>query len=64
MEHLDDMLAFLLPRYEEEGKRYLTVAVGCTGGHHRSVAIVEAMADRLEGGGRQRPRVVHRDTQR
>jgi UPF0042 nucleotide-binding protein len=42
-----DLLRFLLPRYEEEGKRYLTVAIGCTGGHHRSVAVVEALAAAL-----------------
>lgn len=35
------MLCFLLPQYQKEGKRYLTIAVGCTGGRHRSVAIVE-----------------------
>ena len=39
-----DMLSFLIPRYEKEGKTYLTVAIGCTGGKHRSVAIVEELA--------------------
>ncbi len=39
--HLDSMLNFLLPHYRAEGKSYLTVAVGCTGGRHRSVSIVE-----------------------
>jgi RNase adapter protein RapZ len=42
-----DLLRFLLPRYEEEGKRYLTIAIGCTGGHHRSVALAEALSDAL-----------------
>jgi UPF0042 nucleotide-binding protein len=45
------MLDFLLPRYQHEGKAYFTLAVGCTGGHHRSVAIVEALASYLEGRG-------------
>lgn len=42
---------FLLPLYEREGKAYLTIAIGCTGGQHRSVAIGEAIASRLRGGG-------------
>ncbi len=42
------MLEFLLPRYEAEGKKYLTIAVGCTGGRHRSVAIAEELAARLK----------------
>ena len=36
-----DLLSYLLPRYQQEGKAYLTVAIGCTGGRHRSVALVE-----------------------
>lgn len=43
-----DMLQFLLPQYAKEGKSYLSVAIGCTGGKHRSVAIVRALAERLE----------------
>ena len=39
----EDLLAYLLPRYEREGKAYLTVAIGCTGGRHRSVAVTEKM---------------------
>jgi UPF0042 nucleotide-binding protein len=41
------LLAFALPRYEREGKSYLTVAVGCTGGRHRSVTIATVLAERL-----------------
>lgn len=46
-----DMLSFLIPAYSREGKSYLTIAIGCTGGRHRSVAIVEETADilRLSG---------------
>ena len=38
-----------LPRYEKEGKAYLTVAIGCTGGKHRSVAVSEELGKRLKG---------------
>jgi len=41
------MLAFLLPRYEAEGKTYLSLGIGCTGGRHRSVAIAEEIGRRL-----------------
>jgi len=40
---------FLLPKYRKEGKSYLTVAVGCTGGKHRSVAFARALTERLQG---------------
>jgi UPF0042 nucleotide-binding protein len=43
----EEMLRFLLPRYEEEGKVYLTLAIGCTGGRHRSVALAKELAQRL-----------------
>lgn len=45
MEHLERLLNFLLPQYVEEGKTALVIAVGCTGGKHRSVAITRALAD-------------------
>ena len=60
---LTDMLEPLLPRYEQEGKSYLTIAVGCTGGRHRSVAVVERLAARLARGGRQVHK-GHRDVAR
>jgi UPF0042 nucleotide-binding protein len=44
LEHLFSMCSFLLPRYEAEGKAYLTLAFGCTGGRHRSVAIAERLS--------------------
>ena len=49
---LTEMLAPLLPRYEREGKSYLTIAFGCTGGRHRSVALAERLAAWLAGLGR------------
>lgn len=44
-----ELLEFLVPRYQKEGKSYLTVAIGCTGGKHRSVAIAQALHERLGG---------------
>jgi UPF0042 nucleotide-binding protein len=57
---LADLLAFLMPRFEREGKSYLTVGVGCTGGRHRSVMVAEELASRLRQGDSS-PKVVHRD---
>ena len=44
-----DMLEFLIPRYRQEGKSYVAIGVGCTGGKHRSVAIAEELAGRVSG---------------
>lgn len=55
-----DLLAYLLPRYQREGKSYLTVGVGCTGGRHRSVMVADALAKRLGERG-HKVKVVHRD---
>lgn len=60
---LSAMLAALLPRFEVEGKSYLTVAVGCTGGRHRSVYVAERLAEWLAGLGR-RVSLTHRDIER
>jgi UPF0042 nucleotide-binding protein len=43
LRRVEDLLSFLLPRYEAEGKSYLTIGIGCTGGRHRSVAIADAL---------------------
>ena len=45
LRHLEELLAFLLPQYAEEGKASLVIAIGCTGGHHRSVAMAHAVTD-------------------
>lgn len=60
MEKMTDMLDFLLPRFMAEGKSYLSIAIGCTGGHHRSVALSEALGEWLESKGVE-ANVVHRD---
>ncbi|MFT4657748.1 MAG: UPF0042 nucleotide-binding protein [Ilumatobacter sp.] len=63
VDRYDDLLASLLPHYEKEGRSYLTVAIGCTGGRHRSVAITEELASRLRSRG-VAVRVTHRDVGR
>ena len=60
---LDELLALFLPGFVKEGKAYLTIAVGCTGGRHRSVVMAEEIARSLEGHGFQ-PVVHHRDLRR
>jgi UPF0042 nucleotide-binding protein len=60
---LADLMRFLLPRYQQENRSYLTVGIGCTGGKHRSVAIVEALAAEL-GAANWSVRVSHRDLER
>ncbi len=47
MTSLSDLILSLLPRYRSEGKSYLTIAIGCTGGRHRSVAVAEQLNKRL-----------------
>lgn len=60
LKKLEDLLLFLLPRYQEEGKRSLSIGVGCTGGAHRSVAIAEHLGALLRQKGWQAS-VTHRD---
>ena len=63
LERAADLLGFLLPRYRSEGKTYLTIAIGCTGGKHRSVALAGALTERLLASG-QPARLWHRDVEK
>jgi UPF0042 nucleotide-binding protein len=60
LERMERMLALVMPAYIQEGKSYLTIAFGCTGGQHRSVAIAEEIGALLERAGHE-PTVQHRD---
>lgn len=60
---VSDLLLFLLPNYVREGKSYLTIAIGCTGGRHRSVAVAEHIGDFLDEEG-FKTKIIHRDLQR
>lgn len=62
LEHLHPLLEYLLPRYAREGKAYLTVALGCTGGRHRSVAMAEELGRTLADG--HHVVISHRDAER
>ncbi len=61
IQRISDLLIYLLPHYIREGKSYLTIAFGCTGGQHRSVMIAEDVAKRLKKAG-YRIKVAHRDS--
>jgi UPF0042 nucleotide-binding protein len=61
IKRLEDYLRFVVPHYVAEGKSYLTVAIGCTGGRHRSVMIADRLQKALAGVGGVRVRVRHRD---
>ncbi len=63
LDKVTDLMLYLLPHYIQEGKSYLTVAFGCTGGQHRSVMMAEEMAKRLKKAGYQ-VKAVHRDMPR
>ena len=60
LRHLEEMLSFLLPQYVEEGKSSLGIAIGCTGGHHRSVAVAHALTEYIRQKG-YRVEELHRD---
>ena len=64
IQRLEDYLVYAIPHYVMEGKSYLTVGVGCTGGRHRSVAIAERLRRALTGIAGTRVRVRHRDVAR
>ena len=63
LDRVSDLMLYLLPHYVEEGKSYLTVAFGCTGGQHRSVMMAEEMAKRLRRAG-YKVKALHRDIPR
>jgi UPF0042 nucleotide-binding protein len=63
LDRLYDLLEFTLPLYEREGKSSLTLALGCTGGRHRSVVLVDELQRRLSDG-RFRIHVKHRDVEK
>jgi UPF0042 nucleotide-binding protein len=63
IQRISDLLIYLLPHYIREGKSYLTIAFGCTGGQHRSVMMAEEVNKRLHQAG-HRVKVVHRDMPR
>jgi Predicted P-loop-containing kinase len=60
LSHIKNLILLAKPGYLREGKRYLTVSIGCTGGRHRSVTFAEKISDLLEGQA-NRVRIVHRD---
>jgi UPF0042 nucleotide-binding protein len=61
LDRLTDLLKFLIPQYVTEGKSYLTIGIGCTGGRHRSVMIAEALKKTIDALPGARVRVQHRD---
>jgi len=63
LERLRGFVSYLLPFYDEEGKAYVTIGIGCTGGRHRSVAMAEAIATALRRAGRD-VTVTHRDVEK
>jgi UPF0042 nucleotide-binding protein len=63
LDRIVDLARFLFPRYQREGKAYLTVALGCTGGKHRSVAVANAFAERLRAD-HATTQIQHRDVEK
>ena len=64
LQKLTDLLGFLIPKYELEGKRQLTIAVGCTGGKHRSVTMANRLNEYFETNGKYPVGLLHRDITR
>ena len=64
VDHFVDLLSSTLKGYRHEGKDFITVGVGCTGGHHRSVAVAEAIGRRLRQQGQVDVNVIHRDLEK
>ncbi|MCQ9167669.1 RNase adapter RapZ [Corynebacterium amycolatum] len=64
LDNVTNLIELVLPGYRREGKGFMTIAVGCTGGHHRSVAMSEALAKKLQGVSGINVNVVHRDIDR
>lgn len=60
----EDLLAFLVPKYRDEGKSYLTIAIGCTGGRHRSVAIARRLAETLRKNNDLNVHLSHRELEK
>jgi len=63
LDHVHAFIDFLLPQYEKEGKSYVTISIGCTGGRHRSVFIANEIADHVKAGN-YRVKVSHRDAEK
>jgi len=63
LDHVHNFIDFLLPQYEKEGKSYVTISIGCTGGRHRSVFIANAIGEHLEQN-KYRVKVSHRDSEK
>jgi UPF0042 nucleotide-binding protein len=63
LDHVYKFIDFLLPEYEKEGKSYVTIAIGCTGGRHRSVFIANAIGKHVSDQ-KYRVKVSHRDTEK
>jgi UPF0042 nucleotide-binding protein len=63
LDRLQELLGFLLPLYDAEGKAYLTIGIGCTGGRHRSVVVARALAEALRREGRE-VNLSHRDVEK
>nr|MDQ3820705.1 RNase adaptor protein RapZ [Acidobacteriota bacterium] len=63
LRRFSDLLDYLLPLYKREGKSYVTVGIGCTGGRHRSVMVANALARRLRRAGFD-AQAIHRDVKK